>query len=447
MFKIRRGLDLPITGKPQQSIKGGIAVKSVAVIGPDYPGMKPTMEVAVGDRVKQGQLLFTDKKTEGVRYTAPAAGVIAAINRGERRVFQSVVIDLEGDERQHYQQYPESRLATLDRKQVVDNLVQSGLWTSLRTRPYSKVPSPESEPNSIFVTAIDTNPLAVNPEIVIAERRQDFVNGLTVLSRLTNGPVYLCTAPDAKILENNLDGVVKHSFAGPHPAGLVGTHIHFIDPVSVKKTVWHINYQDVLAVGYLFTQGVINPERVVSIAGPQVAEPCVVKTQLGASLKDLTSGLLKEGDNRVISGPVLSGRKASGAFAYLGRYALQVSAIEEGRDRKFLRYLSPGANIHSVMPVFLSNLLQGKLFNMTASTNGSERAMVPLGNYEKIMPLDILPTQLLRALIVGDTETAQKLGCLELDEEDLSLCTYVCVGKYEYGPILRDNLTRIEKEG
>lgn len=447
MFKIRRGLDLPISGKPQQVVKGNIAVKSVAVIGPDYPGMKPTMEVVVGDRVKQGQLLFTDKKTGGVRYTAPAAGIVSAIHRGDRRVFQSLVIDLEGDERETYRQYSESQLAGLDRQQVVENLVQSGLWTSLRTRPFSKVPSPETEPRSIFVTAIDTNPLAVDPGIVIQERSQDFVNGLTVLSRLTKGPVYLCTSPDARIVNNELDGVVKHTFAGPHPAGLVGTHIHYIDPVSVNKTVWHINYQDVLAMGYLFTQGVINPERVISIAGPQVAEPCIVKTQIGASIADLTAGLLKDGRNRMISGSVLSGRNARGPFAYLGRYALQVSVIEEGAERKFMRYLSPGADIHSAMPVFLSNLTRGKLFNMTASTNGSERAMVPIGNYEKVMPLDILPTQLLRALIVGDTDTAQKLGCLELDEEDLSLCTYVCVGKYEYGPILRDNLARIEKEG
>lgn len=449
MNKIRRGLDLPISGAPEQVIHDGSAVRSVAVIGFDYHGMKPTMAVKVGDRVQQGQLLFTDKKTAGVKYTAPAAGTVAAINRGERRVLQSVVIDVEGDDAITFAQYDAAELASIGRDKVIENLVESGQWPALRTRPYSKVPALDAKPAAIFVTSIDTNPLAGNPALVIAERCEDFANGLKVLTNLTDGAVNLCTAPESGITGGDVEGVQEHSFAGPHPAGLAGTHIHLVEPVGADhdKFVWTIGYQDVIAFGALFTTGKIDNRRVVALAGPQVEKPCLLRTHAGANLDELTAGLLLGGETRLISGSVLSGRKAKGAFAYLGRYHNQVSAIEEGAIREAARYLSPGVNRHSAMPIYLSSFSKGKTFNLTANVNGSERAMVPLGNYEKVMPLDILPTQLLRALITGDTELAQKLGCLELDEEDLALCTYVCVGKYEYGPILRNNLTRIEKEG
>lgn len=448
MIKIRRGLDLPISGSPEQVIHDGPKVNSVAVIGFDYVGMKPTMAVKEGDRVKLGQLLFSDKKTEGVLYTAPAAGIVSAINRGERRVLHSVVIDIDGDEQETFARYGVNELEQLDRSAVVDNLVNSGLWTALRTRPYSKVPAPAADaPNSIFVTAMDTNPLAVDPALVIAERSEDFINGLKVLKRLTEGAVHLCIAAGSQIAGGDVAGVQANSFAGPHPAGLAGTHIHFIDPVSTRKTVWTIGYQDVMAIGALFTTGSLDIRRIISLAGPQVEKPRLLRTRLGACLSELTAGQLKAGDNRIVSGSVLSGRNAKGDFAYLGRYHSQVSVLLEGRQREFFRYLSLGANRHSVLPIYLSSLNKSQKFDFTTNTNGSERAMVPLGNYEKVMPLDVLPTQLLRSLIVGDTEVAQKLGCLELDEEDLALCTYVCVGKYEYGPILRSNLTRIEKEG
>lgn len=447
MIRIRRGLDLPIAGAPVQSIVPGSQVRSVAVIGNDYHGMKPTMAVQVGDRVKLGQVLFSDKKNPGVTYTSPAAGTVAAIHRGAHRVLQSVVIDIDGDEALQFNSYSAAELPTLSRQAVQDNLVQSGLWVALRTRPYSKAPVLDSTPHSIFVTAADTNPLAMDPQIVIRESRDDFHHGLTVLSCLTEGYVYVCTAADADIDVNENDKVVRKTFAGPHPAGNVGTHIHFLDPVSASKTVWSVGWQDVIAIGKLFTTGQLNVERVISLAGPQVEQPQLVQTRLGANLIELTAGLLKAGENRIVSGSVFGGRNAIGPFSFLGRYHNQVTVLLEGRERPFLHYLQAGSSRFSVLPIYISRLFKGKQFNFTTSTNGSERAMVPVGSYEKVMPLDILPTQLLRALIVGDTETAQKLGCLELDEEDLALCTFVCPGKYEYGPILRDNLTRIEKEG
>ena len=445
MFKITKGLDLPISGAPNQVIENAPAARSVAVIGPDFHGMKPTMEVKVGDKVKKGQLLFTDKKTEGVKYTSPASGTVAAINRGDKRVLQSVVVDVEGNEKEEFASCSGSELKSLERQVVVSNLVDSGLWTAFRTRPFSKVPEVASTPSSIFVTAMDTNPLAASAEVVLAEKAEAFADGLTVLSRLTQGKVFVCKAPDTKIPSTT--DVSVQEFSGIHPAGLAGTHIHFLDPVSDKKTVWSINYQDVVAIGKLFVTGELDVERVVSLAGPQVAKPRLVRTQLGANLDALTAGELLEGDNRIISGSVLSGRKAFGPYGFLGRYHNQVVVISEGRERQMMHYLRAGVEKHSVLNVFWSKLTGKDNFAMSSTTNGSDRTMLPLGHFERLMPMDILPTQLLRSLVVNDTEQAQLLGALELDEEDLSLCTYSCSGKFEYGPILRDCLTLIEKEG
>ena len=448
VFQIKRGLDLPIAGVPRQKVVTGAAVSSVALVSDDYVGMKPTMLVDVGDRVKLGQAVFTDKKTEGVIFTAPGAGVVREINRGEKRKFESLVIDLDGDEEITFDKY--SDLHDVSQEQVRDNLVKSGLWSSLRGRPYGKTPPLGSTPSSIFVTAIDTHPLAANPVIVLQDYTEDFVNGLLVLSRF-GVPVHLCKAEGADIPGGDAAGVQVHEFSGPHPAGLVGTHIHFVDAVGLKKTVWHLNYQDVVAVGHLFTTGRLMTERTVSIAGPVVAEAKLYRTRIGAGLDQLVDDLIDEEnlDLRVVSGSVFSGRTSSGTVAYLGRFHLQVSVLEEGTHREFLGWQRPGLEKFSVSGAFVGSWLAklNKRFRFNTNTNGSKRAMVPIGSYEKVMPLDILPTQLLRALISGDTEDAQALGCLELDEEDLSLCTYCCPGKYEFGSILRKNLTQIEKEG
>ncbi len=445
MIKIRKGLDLPITGRPEQSIEDGPNIRTAALVGFDYHGMKPTMAVKEGDAVKRGQVLFSDKKSPGVVYTSPAAGTVAAVHRGAQRVFQSVVIDIDGDAAETFAQYNANALDGLSREQVQDNLVASGQWTALRTRPYSKVPEVGSVPNSIFVTAMDTNPLAVDPSVVINEKPEDFANGLTVLTKLTDGKVFVCHEP-GKTIPTGSAQVSAQAFGGIHPAGNAGTHVHHLDPVSPTKTVWTVGYQEVIAIGQLFTTGQLNVDRVVALAGPQVDKPRLVRTRIGASLEELTAGQLKQGENRIISGSVFGGRAGGSAVRYLGRYHTQVSVLAEGRERELLHYIRPGFDAFSALPIFISSLIK-KQFAFTTSANGSERAMVPVGAYEKVMPLDILPTQLLRALIVGDTETAQQLGCLELDEDDLALCTFVCPGKYEYGPILRDNLTRIEIEG
>jgi Na+-transporting NADH:ubiquinone oxidoreductase subunit A len=447
MIKIKRGLDIPIQGAPEQTIEDAPAARAVALVGFDYIGMKPTMAVAEGDRVKLGQLLFTDKKNEGVRYTAPASGTIAAINRGARRVLQSVVIEVDGDEAEDFGARSATDVRSLTAATVRQQLVDSGLWTALRTRPFSKVPAIDSEPAAIFITAIDTQPLAADPAPIIAEQAEAFALGQDLLATLTGGKVYVCAASGATVPTGTAGNIELAEFAGPHPAGLPGTHIHFLEGVNVNKVVWTVGYQDVIGIGRLFLDGRLYTERVVSLAGPQVEKPRLLRTRLGADLQALCAGQLRDGDNRMISGSVLGGRNVHAPTAYLGRYHNQVSVLLEGRQREFMGWLSPGVNKHSNLGIYVSSFFGRKPLPMTTNTNGSERAMVPVGSYETVVPLDVLPTQLLRSLIVGDTDMAQALGALELEEEDLALCSYVCPGKYEYGPILRDNLTRIEKEG
>ena len=447
MIKIKRGLDIPLAGAPSGELDTSVTTRAAGLLGADYHGMKPTMAVQVGDVVKRGDLLFSDKKCEGVRYTSPAGGRVSAINRGAKRAFQSVVVEIDGDEAASFDQYAAEAARELPAEAIKNQLIQSGQWTALRARPFGRVADPATSPAGLFITAIDTHPHAPDPQQVIARQAEAFELGQALLANLVDCPVYLCAAPGAEMPQAAHERISRHDFAGPHPAGLAGTHVHFLMGASAERIAWTIGYQDVIAVGRLFLDGALYVERVVALAGPSVSRPRLVLSRVGADLQALVAGEGEGDDARLLSGSVLGGRAVQSDTAYLGRYHQQVALLPEGRDRAFMGWLSPGVNKHSVMGIYLSSWFGSKPLAMSTNTNGSERAMVPVGAYEKVMPLDILPTQLLRALLVGDTETAQALGCLELDEEDLALCTYVCPGKYEYGGILRDNLTRIEKEG
>jgi len=435
---INKGLDVPISGKPELTISDAKTVSTVGLVGWDTPGLKPKMAVAVGDRVKLGQTLFIDKRNPEVCYTAPGSGVVSAINRGERRVLNSVVIELDGDDAETW---------PTDDKDIRKTLCESGLWTTLRTRPFGKIPQPETTPNSIFVTAINTNPLAGDPVLVIGEDQEAFLAGLRVISQLTEGKTYVCTRAGADVPCPDGDQFVHAEFSGPHPAGLVGTHIHFLDPVSIKKTVWHIGYQDTMAIGRLFANGRLPTERVIALGGPMVKNPRLLRTRRGASTADILGGEMQRGNARVISGSVLSGHRASGMLGWLGAYHNQISVIAEGSPREFLSWMRPGHKKYSALRAYASTWLHKGDYDLTSSQNGSPRAMVSTGSFERIMPLDILPTVLLKALLVRDTDSAQQLGALELDEEDLALCSFVCNGKYNYGPHLRKALDEIEANG
>lgn len=449
-FKIRKGLDLPIAGGlNSQKVAGVKAATQVAIVGPDYTGMKPTMLVKEGDTVKVGQPIFECKKNVGVIYTSPAAGKVKEIRRGERRFFQAMIIEVAAQEDHiEFKNYSaQSSVDSLSEEQVRALLIESGEWTALRQRPYEKVATVGLKPRSIFITAMDTNPLALDPAEVINARKEDFEAGVKALSKLTEGKIYYCVKDQSSAYVPSIERLQKMEFAGVHPAGNAGTHIHFVDPVGPTKFVWHINYQDVIAYGVLFRTGKLELEKTVSLAGPMVREPKVIKVRRGALLDEVVHGELIDGPPRVISGSVFNGRKSTSEICYLGRYHNQISVIEESAEREFLGWQSPGLNKFSVKNIYLSKLMPFKKFAFTANRNGSFRAIVPIGSYEKVMPLDILPTQLVRSLLCKDTDMAQDLGCLELAEEDMALLTFVDIGKTDFGPVLRENLNVIEKDG
>jgi len=470
IIRTENGLDVPISGAPKQEIGDGPRISRVAVLGDDFRGMKPTMLVREGDSVKLGQPLFEDKKTPGVLHVSPGTGVVQAVVRGAKRHFEAIIIELAESESGQYEafkKHEDEYLAALPREEVRDTLVRSGLWPALRTRPYGKTPTLESSPHAIFVTVTDTNPLAAEPAVVMQEPDHErfFQHGVLALTTQADGDVFLCRAPAKQLPAIAHERVHTVAFDGPHPSGLAGTHIHFLSPVNGERTVWHIGYQDVVAIGRLLLTGKLCPTRVVSLAGPAIKKPRLIRTRLGASIDDLTDGEFAEAesdrgessdseaaadgaDRRVLSGAVLAGRQCTEQLAFLSRFDTQVTVLMEGREREFLGWATPGADKFSVSRAFISAFTgRAKPAAMTTKTHGDVRAIVPIGLYEKVMPLDIIATPLLKALMVQDNETTRNLGCLELEEEDLALCTFVCPSKNEYGPLLRQSLNHIELEG
>lgn len=417
---IRRGLDIRLPGKPRQLVREAAgAVASVAVSGHDLPGVRPDFAVGPGDRVRAGQTVFVDRKRPEIAFAAPAAGIVTAINYGRRRALDSLVIRRDGDEAESHD-VPSNPVEAGDMRGL---LLRSGLWPSFLARPFGHIPDPDARADAIFVTALDSNPLAADPRVAIGLHADAFQRGLAVLPLLTRGPVYVCRAPGPSLCGDG-DGRIRDvAVSGRHPAGLAGTHIHHLAPVAHGGTVWQIGYQHVIAIGHLLATGRLPGERVVAIAGAGVRDPSLVRLPVGASLDEALDGELIEGAVRVISGPALSGREA----AYLGCYHNQVTVLAheaEGRGRHGL----------------LARL--GGLF-----AGAPDRAIIPREAFERAMPLDILPVPLLRALSIGDVETARDLGCLDLVEEDLALLSHLCTTGTDYGALLREVLDQIEAEG
>jgi Na+-transporting NADH:ubiquinone oxidoreductase subunit A len=408
-------------------------------------GLKPRLDIEEGQKIRAGAAVFYDKDLPEAKVVAPASGRIKAINRGARRKLISVEIQVDPKAGDSVDFSNVGDVSTPEG--LTERLCAAGLWTSFRTRPYSKVPAIDSRPAAIFVTAMDTEPLAADPAPIIAEEAEAFEKGVAAISMLSDGKTYVCHARGADIPAPERNGVQKATFEGPHPAGLAGTHIHFLQPPTAEKFVWTIGYQDVIVIGRLLLTGRYDPSCVVALSGPCCANPRIVRTIAGASLLDLFQSDFPDNTPvRMISGSVLSGRAGDGPSAFFGRYARQATLIEEDKTQIPLGWVRPMVSKYAYQPV-LGSALAKKLYPLTSNLNGGRRAMVPLGTFEQLMPQDYLPTQLLRALLVMDTDQAQALGALELDEEDLGLVGFACPAKYEYGLALRDCLTKIEKEG
>ena len=411
VHKVTKGLDIPISGVPEQNITTAPPVSRVAILARDFNGVKARVLVEPGDQVRLGQPLLEHRVYPTIRFVSPGSGRVEAVHRGEKRALQSIVIALDTGVESSIEFAENATGVGENRDGARALLLESGLWTALRTRPFTRIPAPDELPHSIFVTALDTQPLALDVEVALRGREADFARGLTVLKLLTDGPVYLCRRPGSLLggPPGAIPGVRVEEFTGKHPAGTVGYHIHVLDPVNRDKTVWHVGAQDVARIGHLFATGTLDPSVVIALGGPQVKTPRLLRTRLGASIAELVVGEVRDGASRCVSGSILTGDRADDAVqGFLGRFHQQISVLAEGGAREFLGWLAPGANAYSLFPAFLSSVLPRKQFALDTSLHGSRRAMVPIGAYERVMPMDILPTHLLRALTVGDLEWAEE---------------------------------------
>lgn len=446
-FELKKGLNVPVTGKPQRIIENGGPVKTVALVGDDYIGMKPTMEVAEGDRVQTGQLVFTDKKTPGIRYTSPATGTIRAINRGAKRKFETLVVQVEDDEHISFIDPAKTSISSLDSDAIRTILQESGMWCSFRTRPFGRVPPIDTSPAALFITAMDSRPLAGDPAVVIDQHKEEFTKGLEILARLCSTSIYLCCRAGEEFDVDVPETVETVGFAGPHPVGLASTHIHMLDQAREDRIIWHIDYQDVIGIGHLFTTGELPTEKIIALAGPAIKEPKLITTRPGANIEDICANRLSSAPVRILSGSILDGREADEFHGFVGRYHNQISALPDTSGRGLFSWGSPGGDRFSIKPIFTSAMNRAKTFGMSTALWGGQRAIYPIDSYDRVMPLDIIPMALLKCLAKCDTEKARSLGALELIEEDLALLSFVCPGKNNFGPMLRRVLTEIELEG
>ena len=437
MIKISKGLDLPISGKPDISITDEPKISSVSLLANDFVGMKPTMLVKENDEVKVGEKLFEDKKNPGIFFTSPAGGLIKSINRGDKRKFLSIEIEISQNE-----EFIDFDMGS-SQDEIKNTLINSGLWNVFRTRPFNRTPNISSSPEALFINCCDTNPLSVDPYEIINIDKDSFDKGLETIKQLFDCDIHLTYQNNN--FDNTLSGINYHQFTGPHPAGLVGTHISKIHPVNLNSKVWTANFQDIISIGYLKKNKKIKTTKIISLGGPAVFEPSLIKVRHGSNLDDITAGKIED-NSRVISGSVLHGHESEGVMKYLGYYDSQVSVIPDEVNEIFLNWLMPGSSLHSKLNVFISSFIKPKTYIFNTSIGGGNRAIVPISSYEEVVPMDILVTQLLKSLVVSDIEMAIDLGMLELVPEDLSLCSYVCPSKYDYSSILMDNLNKLYLE-
>lgn len=437
MILTKKGLDLPISGAPSTDIDTSITINTIALMGPDYIGLKPTMLVKEGDRVSSGQKLFEDKKNSGTFITSPSSGLVQSINRGEKRRFLSLIIEVDDS-------IEPTQFIAADYDSPVSFLVDSGALSYFRTRPYNRIPAKNELPKAIFINACDTNPLAIDPFHLINNDQELFNSGLAYISSINKDAKTFCAFQNNDF-DQSVAGINYNQFNGPHPAGLTGTHIHFLYPVGQNRTVWTISWQEVISLGYLLKNHTLRANKLVALGGPNVHEPKVLSVRYGSNISEMTAGAIQE-NSRVISGSVLNGRTAESVMDYIGAYDNQVSVIPDVANDILFNWAMPGLKLHSKLPAFISSWLKPKEFIFNVSMNGGNRAIVPIPSYQEVMPLNILITQLLKSLVTFDIELGEKLGVLELAPEDLGLLSYICPSKYDYQSILDTNLEQMFEE-
>ncbi|MDX1666922.1 MAG: Na(+)-translocating NADH-quinone reductase subunit A [Saprospiraceae bacterium] len=447
--KLRRGHDITLEGATEKSAPDDVEVTTYAVQPPNFIGIMPIPKVLVesGDEVKAGDPIFFDKKSPDIKYVAPVSGEIVAINRGAKRAITSIVIL--ADKEIKHRKYKKFDLEKSDREELVNYLLDSGCWPLIRQRPFNVVPDPENVPRDIFISTFDTAPLAPDLNLIIEGRGEAFQRGLDVLNKLTSGKVHLGLdarseqPPASEFIE--AEGVEKHWFKGKHPAGNVGVQIHHINPISRGETVWTLGVQEVVTIGKLFLEQRFDAERVVALTGAELKEPRYVRTFMGAKLADLLKDNIKIDNVRIISGDVLSGEKKKREH-FLNIFDDQVTVVEEGDYHELFGWLLPLKPRPSISRTFPNWLISGLTFKADTNTHGEKRAFVVTGDYERVLPMDIHVQHLMKAILINDFERMEGLGILELSEEDVALCEFVCVSKQPLQQILRKGLDTMREQ-
>lgn len=446
---LKSGHDILLEGEAGGAIEDATQVTRVAVQPPNFLGLQPIpkLTVAVGDTVKAGDQVFYDKKMPEVAFVAPVSGEIIEVNRGAKRAITEIVILADKD--QQYRQF-DTPDASADRGALVDFLKESGAWALLRQRPYNVIPDPAVTPRDIFVSTFDTAPLAPNNDLIVAGQEAAFQQGVDVLARLTDGQVHLGlngngdTAPAAAFTK--AQNASKRYFKGAHPAGNVGVQLHHVAPVGGTDVVWTLGVQEVIALGNLFLNGRIDSTRVVGIVGAEVKEAKYVRTYAGANVRELVDGNLSGNKVRLISGDVLSGL-AKAENGYLNFFDDQLTVIAEGDYYEMFGWLLPSSLRPTISNTFPNFLFSDLKFEADTNTHGEKRAFVVTNDYEQVMPMDVHTQQLMKSIIINDIERMEGLGILELVEEDVALCEFVCVSKQPLQHILRQGLDLMREQG
>ena len=456
---IRKGLDLPISGAAELRLTDARSITTYAVKPTDFVWLTPRLLVEEGDSVAVGNALFCDKNDERIRFTSPVSGQVKAIVKGEKRRLLEVVVETD------FKSAPTQELPkTAD--DIKATMLQCGLWTTLRQRPFGTVANPDDKPKAIFVSAFSSAPLAPNYDFVLQGKEEWLKKGLEALTNLTDGKVPICFRPEqglAKQLSTLNSQLSTHYIKGPHPSGNIGTQIAHIDPINKGEVVWTMNIQDVAVLGELVATGVYNPEKVIAVAGPDIKDPHYYHVKAGACLAEITKTQLLTEDNpkadRVISGNILSGTQIA-TDGFLGAYDDLVSILPEGDYYDFMGWLMPGFKKFSFSRTFLSGFMPKSTFKplgiklprfenlwkFDTNTHGDERPLVFTGNFERVFPFDIYPTQLIKACIIGDIELMENLGIYEVEPEDFALCEFIDTSKTDIQAIIREALEKLRKE-
>jgi len=445
VIKLKKGLNIRLKGVAEKVLEQAQLPETYAIKPTDFPGLSPKICVKAGQDIKTGEALFFDKYNPEIIFTAPIGGQVVLINRGERRKILEIVI--QPDANAGSVEFRKADPLTLPGDEVKAEILKSGLWPFIKRRPYGIFAKPAENPKAIFVSAFDTAPLAPDYDLIIKGQEKTFQTGINALTKLTSGKVHLGLSAEtgSKSFET-INNVEKTYYSGPHPAGNVGIQIHNKLPINKGDIVWTINPQDVLFIGRMFETGKLDFSKIVVLAGSEVTRPRYFKTRLGAKISSITSGNLKtDVKNRIISGNVLTGTKISDDN-YLGFYDSAITVIPEGDNYEFMGWATPGLEKYSAGKTFLSSLFPRKEYSLNANMHGGERAFVMTGQYEKYVPMDILPVFLLKAIIANDIDKMEQLGIYEIIEEDLALCEYACTSKIEVQDIVRRGINTMIKE-